>query len=232
MLRDLTPPRYIGWVLSSPVGHCPSFFYSPSVRLEADVGVLDAYSTATNTVAKLASLERFADRPFELEVLLDCGQPEAELIGEVVARSTRTVALNERCGPEILEAGSGTGQRLTTSLGAGGRVHGKTVADPQLVPSSRWTLGYRHGLAVDCYDVGRGFTHHASTDVLPNGVFSDGHHWYRGVRRKPVGLVVTAGIIAHAVEVAKQERHGAKSPQAGAGVTEILVVGLLIAFDV
>lgn len=142
MLRDLIPPRYIGWVLSSPVGHCPSFFYSPSVRLEADVGVFDAYSTATNTIAKLASLERFADGPFELEVLLDGGQPEAELIGEVVARAARAVALDERRGPEVLEARTGTGQGLTASLGTGGRVHGKTVTDPQLVPPSRWALGY------------------------------------------------------------------------------------------
>lgn len=112
------------------------------MRLEADVGVFDAYSTATNTVAKLASLERFADGPFELEVLLDGGQPEAELIGEVVARSARAVAFDERRGPEVLEARTGTGQRLTASLGAGGRVHGKTVTDPQLVPTSRWALGY------------------------------------------------------------------------------------------
>lgn len=85
---------------------------------------------------------------------------------------------------------------------------------------------------MDCYDVGRGFTDHASTDVLSDGVFSNGHHWYRCVRRKPVGLVVAAGVIAHAVEVAKQERHGAKSPEAGAGITEILIVGLFVAFDV
>ena len=58
----------------------------------------------------------------ELRVALDGGQPEAELVGEVVAGAAAAAALDEWRGAEVLQAGAGARQGLAAALGAGGRV--------------------------------------------------------------------------------------------------------------
>lgn len=67
-------------------------------------------------------LQRLPLRAAELFVGVDDGQPETQLVGEVMARAPRPVALNERRCPEIFQARARTGQRLTAALGASGRV--------------------------------------------------------------------------------------------------------------
>ena len=74
--------------------------------------------TPADSVAEVARLEGLRGRPRELLAGVDGGEPEAELVGEVVARTAAAVALDERAGPEVLEAGAGAGERLATTLGA------------------------------------------------------------------------------------------------------------------
>ena len=62
------------------------------------------------------------DRPGEHLPVLDGGEPEGELVGEVVAGSPGAVALNEGSGPEVLQTGAWAGQRLPPSLCSGCRV--------------------------------------------------------------------------------------------------------------
>jgi len=47
---------------------------------------------------------------------VDRRQPEAELVGEVVAGAPSAIALDERRRAEVLEARAGTRQRLTAAL--------------------------------------------------------------------------------------------------------------------
>lgn len=74
-----------------------------------------------------------------------------------MASAAGAVALDERCGAEILKTRSRAGERLTASLGSGTRVlrasrcfkeidcysiaklvyHDETVADPQAAPAGR-----------------------------------------------------------------------------------------------
>lgn len=49
-------------------------------------------------------------------------QPEAELVGKVVTRTAGAVAFDERRRAEVLQARSGTRQRLAASFGAGAGV--------------------------------------------------------------------------------------------------------------
>ena len=41
--------------------------------------------------------------PLKLRVLVDSGQPEAELVGKVVASASGSIALYERCCSEVFE---------------------------------------------------------------------------------------------------------------------------------
>ena len=67
----------------------------------------------------------------ELLLRVDRRQPEAELVGEVVARAARAVALDERRRAEVLETRAGTRQRLTAALGARRRVlHARATTSP------------------------------------------------------------------------------------------------------
>lgn len=64
------------------------------------------------------------------------------------------------------------------------------------------------------HSLGRCFTHGTATDVLwdLNTVY-----WHHGDRRsggEPVRLVVSAGVVAHLIDVAVNERHGAEARQA------------------
>lgn len=52
----------------------------------------------------------------------DGGKPEAELVGEIVARPSGAVALDEWRGSEVFEAAARAGQRLATTFGTRGSV--------------------------------------------------------------------------------------------------------------
>lgn len=68
---------------------------------------------------ELARFQRFGDgRVSKLIGRLHRGQPKAVLVGKVMACSSGTVALNERCGAEVLQAGSGRDQGLATAFGS------------------------------------------------------------------------------------------------------------------
>ena len=66
--------------------------------------VLHAHLAAADVCANEAGLERVG-RGRALEALLgDGGEPEAVLVGIVVAGASGAVALDEWCGPEVLQA--------------------------------------------------------------------------------------------------------------------------------
>lgn len=77
--------------------------------------VLDADLAATDACPQVARLEGLGAGRHELLVDLYRGQPEAVLVGEVVARAPGAIALDEGRGPEVLQAGAGAGQRLTAA---------------------------------------------------------------------------------------------------------------------
>ena len=83
--------------------------------LHADLAAADARPQA-------AGLERVRLRADELLAGVDRRQPEAELVGEVVAGAPRAVALDERRRAEVLEARAGARQRLTAAVRARSRV--------------------------------------------------------------------------------------------------------------
>lgn len=60
-----------------------------------------------------------------MKVLLDGRQPEALLVGEVVASPLGPVALDEGRGAEVLQTGAGGYQRLAATFAARRRVLGK-----------------------------------------------------------------------------------------------------------
>lgn len=80
--------------------------------------VLDANLTSAYPVSDVARLERLFLRLLELLVVLDGSQPEAEGVGEVVARALAAVALDEGRRPEVFQAGAGTGERLASPFRA------------------------------------------------------------------------------------------------------------------
>ena len=57
--------------------------------------------------------------PRELGVIVQRGEPEGELVGEVVARAATSATLDEGRGPEVLETRSGTGKDLAATSCAG-----------------------------------------------------------------------------------------------------------------
>lgn len=78
-----------------------------------------AHLASTDAETTRVLLQRFPLRGAELLVGVDDGQPETQLVGEVMTRAPGTVTLYERRGPEIFEARARTGQRLTTAFRAG-----------------------------------------------------------------------------------------------------------------
>ena len=75
--------------------------------------------------SQVARLQRLTDRPVEHVPGLDGGEPEGELVGEVVAGATCPVALDEGGRAEILEARAGRGKRLAPTFCSSGCVLGK-----------------------------------------------------------------------------------------------------------
>lgn len=82
---------------------------------------------AADSGALLASLQRLLTRGIhKLLAWVHGGEPEAVLIGEVVAGALGPVALDERRRAEILQAGAGGHQGLAAALSASCRVlHGR-----------------------------------------------------------------------------------------------------------
>lgn len=74
--------------------------------------------TPAHSVPEVARLECLRVGPGELLAGVDGGEPEAELVGKVVAGASAAVALDEGAGSEVLQAGPGAGERLATTLGA------------------------------------------------------------------------------------------------------------------
>lgn len=96
--------------------------------------------------------------------------------------------------------------------------HEETVSDPDSLPAT-WTLRYSHRLTVDGYHPGRRLAHRASRYVSTNfrGRYRCHHRWHRLGRAEPVAVVVTIGVIAHVVQVTKQEGHDGELPDAATG---------------
>lgn len=181
-----------------------------STPLELTFEGLDAHLTSGHSCSETSRLQRLALWHHPLLVVFDSGQPEAELVGKVVARTASAVAFDERRGSEIFEAGTGRAQRLTTALGSRRRVHRERIADPQRRPAGRAVRNLRR-LRVNRDHVRRRLAHRAPGDVWLDALLIDRHHWNRSRRRQPVGFVVARRVVAHVVEVAEQERHGRES---------------------
>lgn len=131
------------------------------LRINIGLGISDADLAAADAGAQIAGLERFLFGRAELVLQLDGGQPEAELVGEVVAGAARAVALDEGSRAEVLQARAGAGQRLTAALRSRRCVHDKTVSHPETAPAF-WTVWYFNTLTVNGYHIGRRFTHNTS----------------------------------------------------------------------
>jgi hypothetical protein len=71
---------------------------------------LDADLTPADPVAQLARLQGLRVGPGELAVRLDGGEPETQLVCEVVAGTAAAVALDERTGTEVLQTRAGAGE--------------------------------------------------------------------------------------------------------------------------
>jgi len=190
-----------------------------------------AHLASRDPASQVARLQGLADWPVEHVPRLDSGQPERELVGEVVAGAPRPVALDEGGRPEVLEARAGRGERLTPTFCSSGRVHGKAISKPQGLPIL-WAVRYVHILAVHCNHICLHLADNTPRYKLRNGVLSNRHHrnWFIG--GQPVGLVVSARVVAHVVEVTEKERHCVELCHTRASTSKVLMVGLLVALDV
>lgn len=84
--------------------------------------VFHAHLAAADVRPDEPGLERVG-RGRALEALLgDGGEPEAVLIGKVVAGPPASIALNERCGAEVLQTAARRHQRLAATFVTCGRV--------------------------------------------------------------------------------------------------------------
>jgi len=79
--------------------------------------VLHAHLAAADPRPKLSCFQSFRGRSTDkLLWLLNSGQPEAVLVCKVVACSPGTIAFNEGCSTEILQARTRWDKRLTSTL--------------------------------------------------------------------------------------------------------------------
>jgi len=77
---------------------------------------------STDASATIVLLQRLSLGAGELFVRVDDGHPETQSIGEIMARSSCPVTLDERRGPKVFQTRTGTGQRLTTTFRTRGRM--------------------------------------------------------------------------------------------------------------
>lgn len=93
--------------------------------------------TATDSAALVASLQCVHRRGVELPARLNRGQPEAVLVGKVVAGALCPITLNEGRGAEVFQTGPWRDQGLAAALSPGSSVHEKGVPDPEGSPAGR-----------------------------------------------------------------------------------------------
>lgn len=96
-----------------------------------------------------------------------------------------------------------------TKLSKSNTNHRKAVTDPETLPVRR-TVGDLICLAVQRERLAGHVTDDAATDVLRDLLPIHRHHRYRRSRRQPVRLVIATRVVAHVVEVAKNEWHRAE----------------------
>ena len=89
-----------------------------SLLLRSPLAPPPAHLAPGDPAAKVARLQGLADRAVEHVPGLDGGEPEGELVGEVVARAPGPVALDERGRSEVLEARTGRGKGLAATFGS------------------------------------------------------------------------------------------------------------------
>lgn len=143
------------------------------------------------------------------------------------------MALDERCASKLFQTGAGGSQGLAGTFSPGAGVHHEGVADPQRGPPVGAGRDL-NGLTVHRHHHGWGLTHGAPADEGPDVVPDDGRHGHgHGLGGgQPVGVVVAGGEVAHVVDVAEQEGHGAELAQAAPGRAQVLAVGPLVALHV
>lgn len=96
-----------------------------------------------------------------------------------------------------------------------GPYHEEGVPNPEAAPA-QGALRDGDVLAVHSNGLRGCLTHRAAADVLGNLGLADGHHGDRGSSGEPVGFIIAPGIVAHLVDVAVDEGHGAEARQTGA----------------
>lgn len=96
------------------------------------------------------------------------------------------------------------------------------------------TLWHFQSLAVYGYDLSGGLADTASADEFLDISSHDGRHCHRHRFRsaQPVAVVVSRSKIAHIVQTAEQERHGAEATKTATGASQVLAVRFLISKDV
>lgn len=80
------------------------------------LAIFNANLTPANAIPEITALEGFTRWSLKLLCVVDGSQPEGILVGKVVTRPTRTVALDERCCAEVLEARTWRCKRLTSTF--------------------------------------------------------------------------------------------------------------------
>lgn len=106
-------------------------------------------------------------------------------------------------------------------------MHEEGVPDPEASPA-QWALRDGNVLAVHSNGLRGRLTHRAAADVLRDLGLADRHHGDGGGGGEPVGFIIAPGVVAHFVDVAVDEGHGAEAGQAGASKPQVLVVGFLL----
>lgn len=155
-------------------------FVGGYLLLTATIGVLYADLASRDARSQRACLQRlwlrdleqfhvlkkdYSRRYLELLIIVDGSQPEAELVGKIVARASGAVALDEGSGAEVFQAGTGGGQGLATAFSSGSGVHGEGIANPETVPPGG-AVRNLDGLRVDRDDVGRRLANSAPGRIM------------------------------------------------------------------
>lgn len=88
--------------------------------------------------------------------------------------------------------------------------HKEGVTNPQ-APPPLWTGGNSDILAVDSHSLRWGFTHWTTADVFSDLLIGHRHHGNGCCCGQPVGLVITAGVVAEFSGCAVKEGNGAET---------------------
>ena len=129
----------MSWYLPSSL---PTTFHRRIVKKNGNLRILGADLTAADAWAEVSGLQSLTLGPFELRLLLDGGQPEAQLVGEIVTRSACSITLDERCSAEILQTRAGARQRLAATFRTSCRVLFYFLKSQLQSSKSGWKLKY------------------------------------------------------------------------------------------